>query len=314
MLRRALKIFGALLLLGIIALVVAFYRPDLSLDTLKTRYANADSQFVQIGPISVHYRDVGPRGAQVLVLLHGANASLHTWQGWIDRLKGQFRVISLDLPGYGLTDAWPEGRPGDYHLAGYSAFLDRFVEALQLNKFALAGNSLGGGVAWTYAARHPERVTKLILVDALAYPQESPLKGPAQIADIPVLGDVLLYVAPRSIVADNLRSTYGDPSKVTDALIDRYRDLLRHQGNREVMLMRLRRPDKFDSAGLKTLTMPVLILWGGRDSWIPVANAFRLQNDIADSDLQIFEKAGHVPMEEIPDETAAAARAFLLKR
>ncbi len=314
MLRRALKIFGAVLLLIVIGLMVAFYRPDLSLDTLKQRYANADSRFIQVGPLSVHYRDVGPRDGPVLVLLHGANASLHTWQGWVDRLKGDFRIISLDLPGYGLTTAWPDARAGDYHLTGYSTFLDRFVEAMQLHKFALAGNSLGGGVAWTYAARHPERVTKLILIDALAYPQESPLKLPAKIADIPVIGDVLMYVAPRPMIADSVRSVYGDPSKVDDALIDRYRDLLRHEGNREAMLIRLRRPDKFDPEVLKTLTIPVLILWGGRDSWIPVATAFRLHGDIDGSELQIFEKAGHVPMEEIPDETAAAARAFLLKR
>jgi pimeloyl-ACP methyl ester carboxylesterase len=311
--RRALKIAGGLLLLAVVGLLVAFYRPDLSFETLKARYANADSKFLKIGDLSVHYRDVGPRDAPVLVLLHGANASLHTWQGWSDRLKDRFRVISLDLPGYGLTGAWPEARPGDYHLEGYSTFLERFVDGLKLDSFALAGNSLGGGVAWTFAARHPERVRKLILIDALAYPQASPLKLPQQIAATPILGDVLLYLAPRDQIAAGLRSVYGDPAKVDDALIDRYRDLLRYDGNREAMLLRLRHPDKFDSAPLKTLAMPVLILWGGKDTWIEPSVAFRLQQDIPNAELQIFSAAGHVPMEEMPDETAAAARKFLLK-
>jgi pimeloyl-ACP methyl ester carboxylesterase len=311
--RLALKIIAAIVLLAIAGLTIAFYRPDLSLDTLKARYANADSRFLKIGELDVHFRDIGPRDGPVVVLLHGANASLHTWQGWVDRLKDRFRVVTLDLPGYGLTGPWPQGEPEDYQLAGYATFLERFTDALKLDKFALGGNSLGGGVAWTYAARHPERVTRLILVDALAYPQESPLKLPAKIANTPVIGDVLLYTAPRSIVAESLRSTYGDPAKIDDALIDRYRDLLRREGNRSAMLMRLRHPDKFDSAPLKTLKMPVLILWGGRDTWIEPAAGFRLQQDIDNADLQMFSAAGHVPMEEAPDETAAAARAFLLK-
>ncbi len=311
MLRRFLLIAGGLIVAALVALVALFYKPDLPLLALKARYANADSRFVPIGPLTVHYRDVGPRDGPVLVLLHGANASLHTWQGWADRLKDKFRVISLDLPGYGLTGGYAEARPGDYHLVGYSAFLERFVEALQLDRFALGGNSLGGGVAWTFAARHPERVSKLILVDALAYPQPSPLGLPQRIADMPVIGDLLLYVAPRDQIAQVLRSAYGDPAKVTDALIDRYRDLLRYDGNREAMLIRLRRPDKFDAAPLATLGMPVLILWGGKDTWIEPSTAFRLQQDIPNAQLQIFAEAGHLPMEEIPDQSAAAARKFL---
>lgn len=302
---------GLLVVVAIAALIGLFYKPDLSLQTLKARYADADSRFVAVGPLMVHYRDVGPRDAPVLVLLHGANASLHTWQGWAERLKDRFRVVSLDLPGYGLTGAYPEARPGDYHLIGYSTFLERFVDALHLDRFALAGNSLGGGVAWTFAARHPERVGKLILVDALAFPQPTPLSLPQRIADMPVVGDLLLYVAPRDQIAAVLRSAYGDPSKVTDALIDRYRDLLRYDGNREAMLMRLRHPDKFDTAPLKTLSMPVLILWGGKDSWTEPSTAFRLQQEIPNAQLQIFSEAGHLPMEEIPDQSAAAAGKFL---
>jgi pimeloyl-ACP methyl ester carboxylesterase len=310
-LRRTLQVAGLLVLAAIVAVVALFYKPDLSLQTLKERYADADSRFLPVGPLTVHYRDVGPRDGPVLVLLHGANASLHTWQGWADRLKDRFRVVSLDLPGYGLTGAYPEARPGDYHLVGYSTFLERFADALHLDRFALAGNSLGGGVAWTFAARHPERVGKLILVDALAYPQPTSLSLPQRIADMPVVGDLLLYVAPRDQIAAVLRSAYGDPAKVTDALIDRYRDLLRYDGNRAAMLMRLRHPDKFDSAPLKTLAMPVLILWGGKDSWIAPSTAFRLQQDIPNAQLQIFSEAGHLPMEEMPDQSAAAARKFL---
>ncbi|MEO8559725.1 MAG: alpha/beta hydrolase [Rhodospirillales bacterium] len=311
MLRHALKILGAVLLLALIGLAAAFYRPDLSLDILKERYANAQSRFVPIGDLSVHFRDVGPRDAPVLVLLHGAGASLHTWQGWADRLKDKFRVISVDLPGHGLTGGYPDPHAADYRLIGYATFLERFVDALKLDKFALAGNSLGGGVTWSFAARHPERVTKLILVDALAYPQDTPFKLPAQIANTPLLGDLLRYVAVRSEIAQSVRSVYGDPTKVDDPLIDRYRDLLRRAGNREAMLLRLRRPEKIDSEPLKKLSMPVLILWGGKDTWIVPAMAVRLQNDIPNAELQMFSAAGHVPMEEIPDQTAAAARKFL---
>lgn len=309
---RLLK-WAGLSLLGLIALiaiasVAVGLRFDIPAAALMEKYAGPESRFVEIDGLKVHYRDRGPREAPALVLLHGSSASLHAWEGWAAELKDQFRVISLDLPAHGLTGPWPQG--SDYSLNAYADFLGRFADRLGLKRFSLAGNSLGGTIAWTYAGRNPQRVEKLILIDAAGYPRPGSRRF-FGLLRLPGAELLVRWFTPRFVVAAAIRSIYGDSSKVDDALIDRYCDLVLRAGNRGAILTRFAQYAP-DLALLKALDMPVLVMWGAKDRVVLPADAFRFQNDIADAGLQIYEDVGHVAMEEIPARSAADARAFLL--
>ncbi len=303
-------VLAGLLALAIAAVFAVGFRFDIAVETLKPQYTSAASRFARIDGLDVHYRDQGRREAPVLLLLHGSAASLHTWEGWEAALQDGLRVVSVDLPAHGLTGPWPG--QGDYSAEGYARFVGLFADHLGLQRFSLAGNSMGGAIAWTYAARQPQRVEKLILIDAAGYPQARARRF-FGLLRLPGSGFLLRWFAPRFVVARTLRSIYGDPAKVDEALIDRYRDLALRQGNRAVLLQRLEafRPD---ISLLARLDGPVLVMWGGKDRLLPPADAFRFQNDIADAQLKIYSELGHVPMEEDPARTAADARAFLLER
>ena len=170
------------------------YSPDLPAELLIARYANDRSKFIDVGGARAHVRDEGNPDAMPLVLIHGSLGSLHVWDGWVRELGRAARLISVDLPGHGLTGAWPRD---EYTIDAYADFIEVLADTLHLDRFALAGHSMGGAVAWTFAATRPERVSQLILVDAAGYPRESgepPL--PTRLARLPVIGDIGIYFKP----------------------------------------------------------------------------------------------------------------------
>ena len=264
--------------------------------------------------MQVHFRDEGPRDDPMpLVLLHGTSASLHTWDAWVDALKDKRRVIRFDLPGFGLTGPHPTN---DYSVDAYVGLVQAMVDNLGVKTFVLAGNSLGGQIAWATAYTLPQRVQRLILVDAAGYPlipQSIPIGF--QIARIPVLRRVAEVVLPRGIVESSLRNVYGDPDKVTAALVDRYYDLTLREGNRKALAYRIDEMQKMNAdkavAAIQSLRLPTLIIWGGKDRLIPVENAHRFAADVVGSRLVVFDALGHVPQEEEPDITVRAVRSFL---
>jgi pimeloyl-ACP methyl ester carboxylesterase len=299
---------GTLAAAGVVALlfVAAFVRPDVALGPLRAKYAPPPSRFVAVRGMAVHYRDEG-RGAP-LVLLHGAGASLHTWDGWAAALRDSVRVIRLDLPGFGLTGPTPDD---DYRIAAYVAFVDELLDTLRVPRASLAGNSLGGEIAWRYAAAHPDRVDRLILVDPSGYPVRVP---PALVraVQLPVVRSLLAVATPRWFLARNLRDVYAADARVTPALVDRYYDLARRPGNRLAALGRLtaREPDRW--ADVRLVRAPTLLMWGAEDRWIPPALADSFARAIPGARVRIYPGAGHLPMEELPGLTAADARRFLL--
>ena len=285
------------------------YAPSLPPETLIARYANDRSRFVDVGGVRAHVRDQGnPEGIPV-VLIHGAMGSLHMWEGWVRELGDKARLITVDLPGHGLTGSWPRD---EYTIEAYTDFIEVLVDALNLDRFVLVGHSMGGAVAWTFAATRPDRVSQLILVDSSGYPRapgDVPL--PTRLARTPVVGDLGIYFKPDRLVRRSLAEVYADPAQVTPERVRRYAELQRFPGNREATLQRARTLEPLDPTPLKRLDVPTLILWGAKDRWVPPADAFRFQQDIRDSKLEIFEKLGHNPMEEDPVATAAAVAAFL---
>jgi len=313
---RFILVIAVVCVVFALAGVIATWAPDRSVEQLKGRWAQAPSQFIAVKGLQVHVRDEGPRDDPVpLVLLHGTSASLHTWDGWVADLKGQRRVIRFDLPAFGLTG--PDLQ-NDYSLDAYVRLVEGVVNAMGVQNFVLAGNSLGGQVAWATAAALPQRVRQLVLVDASGYPM-APQSIPIgfRIARIPGVRRLAEVVLPRGVIQASLRNVYGDPSKVTPELVDRYYELTLREGNRQALAYRFDQMQKADvakgMAAIRTLKVPTLILWGGKDRLIPVENGHRFAADIAGSQLVVFDDLGHVPQEEDPQRTVQALRKFLLK-
>ena len=313
-----IRIFGILLLLS--ALAIPLVRaPDRPVETLVARWAPPPSEFLDLQGQLVHYRDEGPRADPApIVLLHGTSASLHTWEGWARALRGQRRVISLDLPAFGLTGPFAgpylEKFAGQtYTGAHYARFVLDVLDKLAVPRFVVAGNSLGGEVAWRIAAAAPQRVAALVLVDSAGYAVEGgtiPLGW--QIARLPVLGHVLEHLLPRPFIVQGLAAVYADPKRITEATVDRYYELTLRAGNRAALVQRAQTWSRSEGVAKVTgVSAPTLVLWGGRDAVLPLALAQRFVADIPGARLQVFDDLGHVPQEEDPARTVAVVQAFL---
>ena len=311
---RMIVTYIALGLIAILAGALLLFRtPDTDPAAMRAKYADADSRFLDLGNgLIVHVRDTGPRDAPVLVLLHGSNASLHTWTPWAKRLEGRFRVIRYDAPGHGLTGADPRR---DYSSAAYVDVLDRVTRKLGVSRFAIAGNSMGGGVAWSYALAHPNRVSALILVDSVGQADPDNPTAPLtfRIARLPVLRDLATMVTPRGMISSTLPSAFHNPALATPQQIDLYWELLRYPGNRLATIDRFAGPPVVATdAQLHALrALPTLILWGGDDRLIPPSSGEWLHANIPGSRLIVYPASGHLPMEEAADQSAADVARFL---
>lgn len=311
--KLVLRILLVLLVaIGVFALagVLATWAPDRSVKQLSERWALPPSSFLPVNGMQVHLRDEGPReDPNPIVLLHGTSDSLHTWAGWSEDLRRQRRVIRFDLPAFGLTGPDPRN---DYSIEAYVRFVTAVVDTLGVKSFVLAGNSLGGQIAWATAVAHPERVVSLVLVDAAGYPLQ-PQSVPIgfRVARTPGLRKVMEFVLPRGVVENSLRNVYGDSSKVTPELVDRFYELTLRQGNRAALGSRLEQKLSGDELQIKALKVPTLIVWGAKDRLIPLENGRRFAADIQNSQLVVFDNLGHVPQEEDAQATVKAVKQFL---
>ena len=280
------------------------------LDQIKAKYADSESQIIQIDDMNIHYKDEGK--GPVLILVHGVCASLHTWDGWTQRLKDRYRIIRLDIPGFGLTGPAPD--TSFYQIDEAVKLFERLVEEMKLEKFYLAGNSLGGYISWNYALKHPEKVEKLILVDPVGFPQ--PLPGIIAFASNPFIRPFARYIMPRFLMDSAVEEVFGDKSKVTDKIKDRYFELAMREGNKDGSVdvfteMRRLCNNENLSKGIKDLKPPTLVMWGTKDIWIPFKYFENWKKELPKAKFIQYEGAGHTPMEEIPDETARDADLFL---
>lgn len=314
LLLRSLALAFAGLLFFVVAGIAATWAPDQPVAALTPRWAQPPSRFITVDGLQVHLRDEGPRDDPVpIVLLHGTSASLHTWAGWAGALSGQRRVIRFDLPGFGLTGPNPQN---DYSTEAYVHFVRSVLDHLGVLRFAVAGNSLGGQVAWSVAAAMPQRVDRLVLVDATGYPPESvttPVSIPLgfRIASTPGLRLLAEYTLPRGVVEASLRNVYGDPSRVTPELVDLYMAMTLRAGNRHALGRRLAQGYTGEVERLKGITAPTLVLWGSRDRLVPLEFGPRFARDIPNAKLVVLEGLGHVPHEEDPARSVAEVKRFL---
>jgi pimeloyl-ACP methyl ester carboxylesterase len=311
---RLLRLAGLLLMLSALAITLS-RAPDRPVQTLVARWAPPPSDFIEVKGQVVHLRDVGPRADPApIVLLHGTSASLHTWEGWTAVLGRTRRVIAFDLPGFGLTG--PFGghyAPDDYRGDSYARFVLDVMDALRVPRAVIAGNSLGGEVAWRAVSLAPQRFERLILVDASGYDLAPDGVPPGfRIASIPVLQRIGEHLLPRALIAQSVANVYGDTSKVSDALVDRYFELTLREGNRRALGLRLQQMEPgMHVERLKALNLPTLVLWGGSDRLIPPATAQRFAADIRGAKVVVFDGLGHVPQEEDPARTVQPVLEFL---
>jgi len=286
----------------------------IAIDELNARYLLADSGFININGLDVHIRDVpcatNP-DAPVLLCLHGIFSSLHTWQKWTDELTDRFRVISIDLPNFGLTGPFP-GMKVDKN--SYPDFLNGLLDKLNIDACYIAGNSLGGFFSYSFAAKYPERIKKMVLLDSAGFFFIPPL--PLVGWGAPLGGWVAENTnPPRSLVYHLLRQAYADGSRATDEELKRYYEFMLRPGNRQgasKVMHFVRNSLGFDTRCLKSIQAPTLIMWGEKDHWIPVRHAKKFHDALPDSELIYYSDCGHMPMEEKPELSAKDAAEFLL--
>jgi pimeloyl-ACP methyl ester carboxylesterase len=314
-----LKILGIIAAILIVVMVGAWLKlrgPDIPFQTLEARYAGADSHFVDLpGGYHVHYRDDGDPSLPLLVLLHGFGDSFMTWEGWVRELKSRFHIISLDFPGHGLTRA-PQG--SRLNAEGLADFVDAFAATLALPKFAVAGNSMGGGAAWQLAVRHPQRLDALILVDAAGFANDKPP------SDVPLAFKILRYpigrvvlskIDNRPLIENGLKTDVFDKALITPALVDRFAEFQRAPGHRAILMsIDMGAPARPTAELVSTIKVPTLILWGENDPLIEPAAAKKFAAAIPGAKLITYPNTGHLPQIEIPQRSAADAADFLQAR
>lgn len=304
---------GGLVLL-IIILLTAWYKSDIPVQELEGQYFTPESSYIVVGDARLHVRQRG-KGPAVF-LIHGSFASLHTWAAWEEEMSKTFKTISMDLPGHGLTGPVPSQR---YSTDDYEQLVMHLADQLAIDTFYVAGNSMGGNVGWKMALHHPDRVKKIILVDAAGFGHLINDSENKNTGSTPLIfrmlqsdwvGRLMMKITPRFLVKINMQQVYGDPSKIKPGDVDRFYDLILREGNRKATLERIRHPGRDLQDSIRFIRVPTLILWGEKDHWIPVQHANHFNSLIQNSSLKIYPTAGHIPMEELPAETVAEAIAF----
>jgi pimeloyl-ACP methyl ester carboxylesterase len=275
---------------------------------LTHKYTNDHSRFLVIDDMFVHYRDQGE--GEPIVLLHGAFSSLHTFNDWSKILQKHYRVISLDLMGFGLTGP---NKTGDYTIGNHIRVLKRFFNILGLKKAHLVGSSLGGWLAWEFTYRYPQRINKLVLVDSAGFLDKENMPLPFKLAQSPLAGRVLKYIVRKSILEQFVKQVYYDISKINTKLVDRYFDLFTREGNSQALVDLVNAPFQENTDFLSQIEHPTLIMWGREDAWIGAINAYLFDKMLPNSELIIYEEVGHLPMEEIPVRSGEDLMAFLKK-
>lgn len=314
--KRVLIPLGAIIL--ILAAFLLLRTSDTDRDEMIAKYSGPAGAFVA-GPAGqrIHYRDQGERGGSAIILLHGSNASLQTWEPLVRMLGTDYRVVTLDLPGHGLTGATPDT---DYSAEGMMAAVDVVAAKLGLDHFILGGNSMGGWVSWRYAIDHPDRVDALLLIDAAGMPLRKGEKAPPsnvgfRVLEYPFGRWLATQITPRMLVEQSLRGSVEKQAIVDDKMIDRYWELLRFPGNREATVLRARMDrEPAMAARVGEIKAPTLILFGDKDRLINPSAAKTFNERIAGSEVVLLPGIGHLPMEEAPDATAAAIADFLKRR
>jgi pimeloyl-ACP methyl ester carboxylesterase len=293
------KLGGVMFVSAFLSMGVLYglWAPDIEPSELRARYGATAQDVVVVDGLNVYYKDTGPRDAPVLLLLHGFGSSLQTWDLWAAKLETQYRVIRLDLPGFGLTGPSPLH---DYSERGDLATLTHLVDKLELSSFSIIGHSMGGKMAWGLAAAEPERVKALVLMAPDGFPETKDI-GSKPYA-VPALFGMIKFCLPKYLVRKSIEPAFFDASALSDGLVDRYYDMLRAPGVRAAILERANQTIYTDPVPrLKKITAPTLLIWGEKDRMIPSINAHSYANVLSSSKTVLLPNLGHLVQEEQPE-------------
>ena len=297
----------AMVLAFVLLVCWSLWSPDLDRADLERQYARAGSQFVQTPGLRTHVQIEGPAHAPVVLLLHGFGSSLQTWDAWGQGLANEYRMVRLDSAGCGLTGP---AEPGDYSDEADVQRLLAVVDQLGLPSMTVVGHSMGGRLAWHFAAAHPQRVDKLVLIAPDGFPD--PQAKSDRTYDVPAWMGVARYALPRWMIKKGVASAYADPSRLDDATARRYQDMLLAPGVRQAVLARMAQTRNRDPLPwLQGLTMPTLLLWGAQDGMIPAENSMDYQRAMPHAQRVVMPDVGHLPHEEQPQRSLQAVRDFL---
>jgi len=309
---QAVTVLVLLLFVAALSAYFALRGPTIPYAELAASWATPESHYADLGEgVRLHYREDGAKDAPALILVHGFGDSHFTWEGWTQVLSQHYRVIAVDLPGHGLTDA-----PNDYILrtSDLADLVVRLAHSIGIDHFSIAGNSLGGGVAWQVAVRHKEVLDALILDAAAGWAQPSAGAAPLafRIMAYPLGREILKHIDNKPLIRTGVRGEVGNPAVITDAFIDRWAVLQRAPGHRDILL-------DIDFASVSTATpeiigaikIPTLILQGEIDPVISKSSAEKFARNIAGSRLILYPQVGHLPQVEIAQQSAQDVDDFL---
>ncbi len=303
---KALLLTGGVL--GVIALGAAWvWAPDLSRERLEAAYLAEPGDMIEAAGARLHVRADGPAGAPAIIAIHGFGSSLHTWEAWAQDLSEAYFVIRFDLPGSGLSPPDPTGRYDDERAF---ELIEGLMAHFDVERTALIGNSVGGRIAWRFAAAQPDAVTRVVLVSPDGFASTGFEYGKAP--EVGAITHAMRVILPRFLVRQNLVQSYGDPERLEPETVQRYYDLLRAPGARKALIHRMEQTVLTDPRPLlPTIDAPVLLLWGELDRLIPVANAQDYLDLLPDARRVVLDGLGHLPQEEAPQESLTPVAGFL---
>lgn len=301
-------LLGVIVLIGVLLIIGAVIYRDTPVAEVEAKWATPPSQFVEIDGVRMHYRDEGE--GPVVVLLHANYSSLFMWEPWVVALRERYRVIRLDLPAHGLTGPEPSG---NYTLERIQQLFEKFVDEKGLERFTVVGTSIGGTVAMRYTADHPDRIERLVLISPGSL--EPRVRGRTTPANVPKAADLLGYILPKSFTRFMLTNDYGDPERVTDAVVDEWYEMWMREGNRLAMLNLLR---QYVSGGvedkIRAVSVPVLLIWGEKNKRVPLALAYETKDLLVNSPevrLEVLPGIGHMLVQEAPEASSQLIRRYL---
>jgi pimeloyl-ACP methyl ester carboxylesterase len=301
-------LLGVIVLIGVLLIIGAVIYRDTSVAEVEAKWATPPSQFVEIDGVRMHYRDEGE--GPVVVLLHANYSSLFMWEPWVVALRERYRVIRLDLPAHGLTGPEPSG---NYTLERIQQLFEKFVDEKGLERFTVVGTSIGGTVAMRYTADHSDRIERLVLISPGSL--EPRVRGRTTPANVPKAADLLGYILPKSFTRFMLTNDYGDPERVTDAVVDEWYEMWMREGNRLAMLNLLR---QYVSGGvedkIRAVSVPVLLIWGEKNKRVPLALAYETKDLLVNSPevrLEVLPGIGHMLVQEAPEASSQLIRRYL---
>lgn len=299
-----------------ILLVLSLLFSCVTIDKKTTTWQDYMGGTIAPEAVELHYATYGQ--GDPIIFLHGLGGSLYTWRHLIRPLAPMHRLILFDLKGSGKS---PKPYDDKYSMFDQGELIYRFILQNDLHKVILVGHSFGGGVALLVALkltqRDPSRLSRLILIDTVAYPQKLP--GVIRMLRMPVLGWLGLHLIPDKTKVSNLmESLYYDDSKINWEDVEAYAAPLASPGAKYAFQQTARQiiPDHIDEiiAKYPQIDVPTLIIWGREDKIIPLENGIRLHQAMSNSQLIVIERCGHDPPDERPEELMEVIRKFLTNR